>query len=327
MHWSAHDCSPARSWNVKKTYEGVIEDLEGDITCIQGPPRLLSHASLFDPQCLRGPRSAHAETKITRAQIDKGMACMRAYDSFFSFYRKSVKGVHGTAIFTKRDVVVPRKAEEGIGSSLLPTTVPVDERIGGYPLSSDADLDYNTMKDLDAEGRTTVIDTGMFVLINLCVACPPLSAGRRPAFADFFPTFPEATAQTRPTRIASNSSSTSTEWSTAACVASFVQDEKSSSSATWCGPFSGPIARLSHHAEISLLLTAPQNICASDLDTAEPEKRARESGLEAFTDHPARRWLNDFTGENGVMIDITRRLHPERTGMFTCASWRTLSAA
>lgn len=93
---------------------------------------------------------------------------MTAFDSFFSFYRKSVKGVHGTAIFTKRDVVVPAKAEEGIGSSLLPSTMPVDERIGGYPLSSDADLDYNTMKDLDSEGRTTVIDTGMFVLINLC---------------------------------------------------------------------------------------------------------------------------------------------------------------
>lgn len=124
----------------------------------------------------------HAETKITRAQIEKGMACMNSFDSFFSFYRKSVKGVHGTAIFTKRDVVVPVKAEEGIGSSLLPSTMPVDERIGGYPLSSDADLDYNTMKDLDSEGRTTVIDTGMFVLINLCVlvalpvlGCTPLA--------------------------------------------------------------------------------------------------------------------------------------------------------
>jgi AP endonuclease-2 len=41
------------------------------------------------------------------------------------------------------------------------------ERVGGYPMSSDVDLDYGQMKDLDAEGRTTIIDTGMFVLINL----------------------------------------------------------------------------------------------------------------------------------------------------------------
>lgn len=95
------------------------------------------------------------------------MACMNAYDAFYSFYRRSVKGIHGTAIFTKRDVVVPVKAEEGIGSSLVPSTTVARERIGGYPLSSEADLDWNAMKGLDSEGRTTVVDCGMFVLINL----------------------------------------------------------------------------------------------------------------------------------------------------------------
>ncbi|GAA5907946.1 hypothetical protein JCM8208_004005 [Rhodotorula glutinis] len=233
-------------WNVKKTHEGIIEDLEGDITCIQ-------------------------ETKITRAQIEKGMACMTAFDSFFSFYRKSVKGVHGTAIFTKRDVVVPAKAEEGIGSSLLPSTMPVDERIGGYPLSSDADLDYNTMKDLDSEGRTTVIDTGMFVLINLY--CPNETNSDRLEFKLNF---------------------------------NKMVDRR---------------VRGLIRAGRQVIVVGDLNICASDLDTADPERRARESGLEAFTDHPARTWLNSFTGENGIMIDITRRLHPDRLGMFTC--WNT----
>jgi AP endonuclease-2 len=50
---------------------------------------------------------------------------------------------------------------------LLPSTMKAEERIGGYPLSSEVDLDYAAMKDLDAEGRTTVVDCGMFVLINL----------------------------------------------------------------------------------------------------------------------------------------------------------------
>lgn len=101
--------------------------------------------------------------------MDAGMANMNNYDSFFSFYRKMVRGIHGTAIFTKRDVVIPVKAEEGIGSALLPASMTASDRVGGYPLSSDVDLDYTKMKELDAEGRTTVIDTGMFVLINLCV--------------------------------------------------------------------------------------------------------------------------------------------------------------
>ncbi|BGP12455.1 hypothetical protein JCM10213_006979 [Rhodosporidiobolus nylandii] len=236
-------------WNVKRTYEGIIEDLGGDITCIQ-------------------------ETKITRAQLDKGMACMSAYDSFFSFYRRSVKGVHGTAIFTKRDVVVPVKAEEGIGSSLIPAATPATERIGGYPLSSEADLDYNAMKDLDSEGRTTVIDTGLFVLINLY--CPNETNEDRLVFKNNFNTLVDRRVR-------------------------------------------GLIK-----AGRQVIVVGDLNICASDLDTAEPEQRARDRGLESFTDHPPRKWLGEFTdngGKNGVMIDITRYLQPERQGMFTC--WNT----
>lgn len=63
----------------------------------------------------------------------------------------------------------------------------------------------------------------------------------------------------------------------------------------------------------------PQNICSSDLDTAEPGKRAKDQDLEHFTDHPPRAWLRSFVGPEGPMIDITRRLHPDRLGMFTCA--------
>ncbi|GAA5909194.1 hypothetical protein JCM6882_003762 [Rhodosporidiobolus microsporus] len=233
-------------WNQKRTYEGILEDLGGDIICIQ-------------------------ETKITRAQMDKSMACLSAYDSFFSFFRRSVKGVHGTAIFTKRDVVVPAKAEEGIGSSLVPSTMPVSERVGGYPLSSEADLDFMTMKDLDSEGRTTVVDTGMFVLINLY--CPNETNSDRLVFKNNFNTMVDRRVR-------------------------------------------GLIK-----AGRQVIVVGDLNICAADMDTAEPEQRARDAGLENFTDHPPRKWLSEFTGEGGPMIDITRRLHPDRMGMFTC--WNT----
>lgn len=93
---------------------------------------------------------------------------MPTYDSFFSYYRRTPpKGIHGTAIFTKRATLVPVKAEEGIGASLVSANEDPSERIGGYPLSSEVDLSVGDMKDLDLEGRTTVCDVGMFVIINL----------------------------------------------------------------------------------------------------------------------------------------------------------------
>lgn len=100
--------------------------------------------------------------------MDKGLACASGYDSFFSFYRRTPpKGIHGTAIFTKRAACVPLKAEEGLGATLLPSTLAPADRIGGYPQSSEVDLSVADMKDLDLEGRTTVCDFGMFVIINL----------------------------------------------------------------------------------------------------------------------------------------------------------------
>lgn len=99
--------------------------------------------------------------------MDKSMACMKHFETFISFFSRQVKGIHGTAIFTKTATTMPVKAEEGIGNCLLPSTLAEEDRIGGYPLGSDVDLTYAEMKDLDVEGRTTVCDFGLFVLINL----------------------------------------------------------------------------------------------------------------------------------------------------------------
>lgn len=84
-----------------------------------------------------------------------------------------MRGIHGTAIYTKRSTAVPLKAEEGITSSLLPPALEEGDRIGGYPLGSVVDLTAKEMMDLDSEGRTTVADFGLFVLINLYVLIPP----------------------------------------------------------------------------------------------------------------------------------------------------------
>lgn len=71
---------------------------------------------------------------------------------------------------------MPVKAEEGISGVLQANDrpmIPVKDRIGGYPSSSaidDLDLSQQELADLDTEGRTTVVDMGLFVLIN--VYCP-----------------------------------------------------------------------------------------------------------------------------------------------------------
>lgn len=100
--------------------------------------------------------------------MERSMACMDQFDCFYSFFRRTPpKGIHGTAIFTNRDGCIPLKAEEGLSSSLIPTSVLSSDRIGGYPSCVESDLEFSTMKDLDSEGRTTVCDFGMFVVINL----------------------------------------------------------------------------------------------------------------------------------------------------------------
>ncbi|KAL8286620.1 hypothetical protein RQP46_004148 [Phenoliferia psychrophenolica] len=236
-------------WNVHKTYEAILDELGADITCVQ-------------------------ETKITRAQTDTLLACMPAYDSFFSFYRRTPpKGIHGTAIFTKRSSLVPLRAEEGIGASLLPVDVQPADRIGGYPQSSEVDLTPAEMKDLDTEGRTTVVDCGLFVLINLY--CPNTTNEDRLVFKNNF----NAMVDRR--------------------VRSLIK------------------------AGRQVIVVGDLNISVSPLDSAESGLRPKDSegNLESWIAHPPRRWLHDFVGPDGPMIDITRRLHPTRKKMFTC--WET----
>ena len=230
----------------------------------------------------------------------KEMACMTAFDSFYSFYRRSVKGVHGTAIFTKRDTVVPIKAEEGIGSSLLPSDMALPNRIGGYPLSSEVDMDYATMKDLDLEGRTTIVDCGLFVLINLYVVCHVVVSQRAP-FRTQFANFD---------------------------ICSYLPNLTNAERLVFKNQFNTMVDRRVRNlikAGREVIVVGDLNICADNLDTSEPEKRARDSGLENFLDYPPRAWLHEFVGPDGPMIDITRKFHPNRPGMFTC--WDTKTEA
>ncbi|GAA6038643.1 hypothetical protein JCM8097_009462 [Rhodosporidiobolus ruineniae] len=134
------------SWK-DQSCEQILEGLGGDIICLQ-------------------------ETKLLPDKMDRSMAFLSAYDSFFSHnasknpYSPTGSILHGTATFTKRESVVPVKAEEGVGSSRI-SHVPVPQRIGAYPQAAELGLDFERMKELDCEGRATVVDTGLFVLLNI----------------------------------------------------------------------------------------------------------------------------------------------------------------
>ncbi|TEB36838.1 DNase I-like protein [Coprinellus micaceus] len=134
-------------WNTLASFDEILQKLEADIICFQ------------------------AVSSSRRTQ-----ATPPSFDAFISLPVKKT-GYSGVATYTKSSVVVPLKAEEGL-TGLLQPKLPLseEERIskpGAYPprlLDDDAEgaegedeLDFD---DLDSEGRTLVLDFGLFVLIN-----------------------------------------------------------------------------------------------------------------------------------------------------------------
>lgn len=129
--------------------------------------------------------SSITEMKIQRATLQKHIAVPSTYDSFFSF-PVSKGGYSGVAVYTKKAVVAPLKAEEGLTGNLQPKLPFSDtERVSlKYPEIEDLTLypDENEivpkdLKVLDIEGRALVLDFGLFVLIN--VYCPAETSEER----------------------------------------------------------------------------------------------------------------------------------------------------
>jgi AP endonuclease-2 len=127
--------------------------------------------------------------KSSRQTLERHFAVPDSYHPFFSFPTgKGKTGYSGVAVYTTKN---PLKAEEGLMSLIQPKP-PLDpaERIStsypqAYNLSEVLMLDEasNTSSDLtplDTEGRSLVLDFGMFVLIN--VYCPNQTSDERLPF-------------------------------------------------------------------------------------------------------------------------------------------------
>jgi AP endonuclease-2 len=144
---------PFKPWNSlpDRSIRGMLDAMEADIICFQ-------------------------EHKARRDAMTREMALPEGYDAFFSFAMHGKSGYSGTCVYTRREAVVPLKAEEGITGTLLgvqgansaqPKLVyELEERIGGYPdeedihLMDEVDGTRFEWSRLDKEGRAVVCDFG-----------------------------------------------------------------------------------------------------------------------------------------------------------------------
>lgn len=255
-------------WNTLKTHDDILNHLEADIICFQ-------------------------EMKSSRSGLPKQVAVPPSYDSFFSFpIRKS--GYSGVATYTRHSAVIPLKAEEGLSGVLQPKPpLTAAERISeldNYPPNAEnayveGDLDY---ADLDSEGRTVILDLGLFVLIN--VYCP--NDGNGTEERDKYKMDFHRLLETR--------------------VVGLIKEGR------------------------EVMVVGDLNACAAIIDHCEGHLMVAKGlaeglqGEEGFWGKNSRRWMRGFLvpeeeGSGGFMIDIVRKLWPERKGMYTC--WNTKISA
>lgn len=221
--------------------------------------------------------------KSSRASLPKSVALPPSYDSFFSFPARR-SGYSGVATYTRTNIVVPLKAEEGISGILQPKPpFTPDERIskaGIYPADvENDDIDYQA---LDSEGRAVVIDFGFFVLIN--TYCPNEGVGTEER--DKFKMDYHRTLEAR--------------------VQGLIREGRE---VIVVGDINSCAAVIDH--------------CEGPLLIERAQSQGFE-GDSAFYELEYRRWLRNWLmeedGSGGCMIDVTRRFWPGRKGMYTCAS-------
>jgi AP endonuclease-2 len=237
--------------------------------------------------------------KSSRTGLPKPVALPPSYDAFFSFpIRKS--GYSGVATYT-RTSIVPRKAEEGLSGIVQPKPpLAEEERVSGvdaYPQRVIGDEDENKdeeevmqldYKDLDSEGRAVVVDLGLFVLIN--VYCPNDGNGT---------------------------------------------EERNKYKADFHRVLEARVRGLVERERREVVVVGDLNACAAVLDHCEGPlmvARGQAEGMEGedgFWGKNVRRWLRDWMvnedDTGGCMVDIVRRLWPDRKGMYTCAfTWYIL---
>ncbi|KAJ3518406.1 hypothetical protein NMY22_g13694 [Coprinellus aureogranulatus] len=265
-------------WNTLSSFDDILKALEADIICFQ-------------------------ELKTSRKLLTRDTASPASFDAFISL-PTSKTGYSGVGTYTRRSSVVPLKAEEGL-TGLIQPKPPLSEeervsRADAYPAHSDVyppspsphsmgdeygeqesaeDEEEITLADLDSEGRTLILDFGLFVLIN--TYCP-------------------------------NDPGT---------------PHRLSYKHAYHRLLSARVHALIHREHRQVIVVGDLNACAAVIDHCEGDLMVKRGlaegreGEEGFWGKGYRRWLRDWVGEGGEMVDVVRKFWPGRKGMYTC--WNT----
>ncbi|OJD18679.1 hypothetical protein AJ78_01294 [Emergomyces pasteurianus Ep9510] len=210
--------------------------------------------------------------------------------------RKTVfRGYSGVVIYTRSSKCCPIRAEEGITGILCPPAssapftsptsfrdLPGEAQIGGYPTAEQLALSDVDATMLDSEGRCMILEFPAFVLIG--VYCPANRDETRDGFRTGFVNVLDAR------------------------VRNLVAMGK------------------------RVIVTGDLNISGSEIDSARALEEIRKGNLvgSEFVSSPVRRIFNqlvhggkvigdrDQGRESPVLVDLCRKYHPGRRGMYTC---------
>ena len=249
------------------------------------------------------------ETKLTRGDRDRDLACPAGWDSVFSTCRARGKsGYAGVAVYFRSGgpgAVAVVAAEEGVTGALAPGPDLADAEGGGTPTgavghygSMSETFTGARMLELDSEGRAVVVDFGVFVLVNVYV-----------------PAVTSADAEEAEARSA------------------FKRDFLTAVEIRY---------RALLAAGRRVVMCGDWNIAPTALDTAHAPPMTGPGAAEAFVrGNPSRAWLRrQLVGDDGAgsgfgldrteddrgrMIDVFRRRYPTLKGAYTC--WNVAAGA
>lgn len=67
-----------------------------------------------------------------------------------------------------------------------------------------------------------------------------------------------------------------------------------------------------------VVLVGDINAVHEEIDHCDPKQSKKEHGLEDFKALPHRQWVDQILEPRGPLVDLCRKYHPNRRGMFTC---------
>ncbi|KAJ3821545.1 Endonuclease/exonuclease/phosphatase [Lentinula raphanica] len=238
------------------------------------------------------------EVKSSRTALPAPVAAPPSYDAYYSF-PLTKNGYSGVATYTRRPStttpgVTALKVEEGLTGILrqphLKPPISDAERVS-RPEAYDYGEEFESMdlKSLDAEGRVLTLDFGLFVLIN--VYCPNDGSSEEDTSRFDYKMAFHRLLEAR--------------------IRALIREGR------------------------EVILLGDINACAAIMDHCEGDIIVRRGAGLGFSgdseeyfwvENEARRWLRDLLeGEKKCLVDVVRKYHPERRGMFTC--WNTKLSA